>query len=138
MAKSAGISLEEITAAIQLLSNAGVQGEMVGTTLRGILLSQTSPTAERVKTMATLLGANADEWTALAGRVPEDLPAIIQKQPTAMPELLREASGLTADQLRFLCEQARKLNERGTPGGGGWVKGSVPFVFNNSKLTVAE
>jgi hypothetical protein len=118
MAKSAGISLEEITAAIQLLSNAGVQGEMAGTTLRGILLSQTSPTAERVKTMATLLGANADEWTALAGRVPEDLPAIIQKQPTAMPELLREASGLTADQLRFLCEQARKLNERGTPGGG--------------------
>ena len=33
-----------------------------------------------------------------------------------MPELLREASGLTADQLRFLCEQARKLKERGTPG----------------------
>jgi transcriptional regulator with XRE-family HTH domain len=75
------------------------------------------PTTERVKTMATLLGANADEWTALAGRVPEDLPAIIQKQPTAMPELLREASGLTADQLRFLREQARKLKERGTPGG---------------------
>jgi transcriptional regulator with XRE-family HTH domain len=75
------------------------------------------PTAERVKTMATLLGANADEWTALAGRVPEDLPAIIQKQPTSMPELLREASGLTAEQLRFLREQARKLKERGTPGG---------------------
>jgi transcriptional regulator with XRE-family HTH domain len=75
------------------------------------------PTAERVHTMATLLGANADEWTALAGRVPEDLPGIIQKQPTAIPELLREASGLTADQLRFLREQARKLKERGTPGG---------------------
>ena len=75
------------------------------------------PTAERVHTMANLLGANADEWTALAGRVPEDLPAIIQKEPTAMPELLREASGLTADQLRYLREQARKLKERGTPGG---------------------
>jgi transcriptional regulator with XRE-family HTH domain len=75
------------------------------------------PTAERVHKMANLLGASADEWTALAGRVPEDLPAIIQKQPTAMPELLREASGLTADQLRFLREQARKLKERGTPGG---------------------
>jgi transcriptional regulator with XRE-family HTH domain len=75
------------------------------------------PTAERVHTMANLLGANADEWTALAGRVPEDLPGIIQKQPTAMPELLREASGLTAEQLRFLREQARKLKERGTPGG---------------------
>jgi len=74
------------------------------------------PTAERVHTMANLLGASADEWTALAGRVPEDLPGIIQKQPTAIPELLREASGLTADQLRFLREQARKLKERGTPG----------------------
>ncbi|MCS6849850.1 MAG: hypothetical protein NZ700_01615 [Gemmataceae bacterium] len=68
--------------------------------------------------MATLLGANADEWTALAGRVPEDLPGIIQKQPTAIPELLREAGGLTAEQLRILREQARKLKERGTAGGG--------------------
>jgi transcriptional regulator with XRE-family HTH domain len=76
------------------------------------------PTAERVHTMATLLGANADEWTALAGRVPEDLPGIIHQQPTAMPELLREASGLTAEQLRILREQARKLKERGTSGGG--------------------
>ena len=74
------------------------------------------PTAERVHTMATLLGANADEWTALAGRVPEDLPGIIQKEPTAMPELLREASGLTADQLRVLMEQARKLKGEGRPG----------------------
>src|SRR3954462_8608318 len=55
------------------------------------------PTAERVKKMAELLGANSDEWIALAGRVPEDLPGIIQNEPTAMPELLREASGLTAD-----------------------------------------
>jgi transcriptional regulator with XRE-family HTH domain len=71
------------------------------------------PTADRVKRMAELLGANSDEWIALAGRVPDDLPGIIQKQPTAMPELLREASGLTAEQLRKLREQARKLKERG-------------------------
>jgi transcriptional regulator with XRE-family HTH domain len=71
------------------------------------------PTADRVKRMAELLGENPDEWIALAGRVPEDLPPIIQKQPTAMPELLREASGLTAEQLRKLREQARKLKERG-------------------------
>jgi transcriptional regulator with XRE-family HTH domain len=57
------------------------------------------PTAERVKKMAELLGANSDAWTALAGRVPEDLLGIIQKEPTAMPELLREASGLTPQQL---------------------------------------
>jgi hypothetical protein len=79
------------------------------------------PTAERVKKMAELLGANSDEWIALAGRVPEDLPGIIQKEPTAMPELLREASGLTPQQLGELLEKARKLKAKGKPdfdGGG--------------------
>lgn len=72
------------------------------------------PTADRVKRMAELLGENPDLWIALAGRVPEDLPGIIQKQPTEMPELLREASGLTAEQLRKLREQAKKMKERGS------------------------
>jgi transcriptional regulator with XRE-family HTH domain len=72
-----------------------------------------APTAERVKRMAKLLGENSDEWIALAGRVPEDLPGIIQKEPTEMPELLREASGLTGAQLRKLRQQARKLKENG-------------------------
>lgn len=76
------------------------------------------PTAERVKTMAELLGANSDEWIALAGRVPEDLPQIIQKAPTAMPELLREASGLTPQQLAEVVENIRKMKERGKPGSG--------------------
>ena len=71
------------------------------------------PTAERVKTMADLARANSDEWIALAGRVPDDLPGIIQQQPTEMPELLREASGLTAQQLRKLREQAKKLKGHG-------------------------
>jgi transcriptional regulator with XRE-family HTH domain len=72
------------------------------------------PTADRVKRMAELLGENPDEWIALAGRVPGDLTKIIQKQPTEIPELLREASGLTAEQLRKLREQARRLKERGS------------------------
>jgi hypothetical protein len=42
------------------------------------------------------------------------LPKIIQEQPTEFPELLREASGLTAEQLRALREQVRKLKERGS------------------------
>ncbi len=54
MAKTAGLSLEEITAAIQLLSNAGIQGEMAGTTLRGMLLSLTSPSAEAKKELDRL------------------------------------------------------------------------------------
>ena len=71
------------------------------------------PTAERVKRMAEILSENSDEWIALAGRVPEDLPGIIQKEPTEMPELVCEASGLTGEQLRKLREQARKLKEGG-------------------------
>ena len=69
------------------------------------------PTAERVKKMAELLGENPDEWTGLAGRVPEDLSGIIRQQPTEMPELLREASGLSAEQLQRLRKHLRKLKE---------------------------
>jgi transcriptional regulator with XRE-family HTH domain len=69
------------------------------------------PTAERVRRMAELFGENTDEWIALAGRVPEDLPEIIQER-TEMPALLREASGLTAEQLRQLTEQARRFKAR--------------------------
>lgn len=54
IAKTAGISLEEITAAIQLLSNAGIQGEMAGTTLRGMILSLTSPSSEAQKELQRL------------------------------------------------------------------------------------
>ena len=46
IAKSAGIAFEEIVAAVQLLSNAGIQGEMAGTSLRGALLTLTSPSKE--------------------------------------------------------------------------------------------
>lgn len=70
------------------------------------------PTADRVKRMAEILEDNPDEWIALAGRVPGDLSKIIQEQPTEMPELLREASGLTAEQLRKLTEQAKKLKKQ--------------------------
>ncbi|MEZ6100251.1 MAG: helix-turn-helix domain-containing protein [Pirellulaceae bacterium] len=75
------------------------------------------PTADRVKRMAEVLGANADEWIALAGRVPEDLPEIIHEEPTEFPELLRDARGLTAAQLQQLREAARKMKE-GNQGNG--------------------
>ena len=70
------------------------------------------PTAERVRRMAELLGENVDEWTALAGRLPEDLPDIIRSQPTRLPELLREASGLTPEQIRGLTRRARHLRNQ--------------------------
>ena len=67
------------------------------------------PTAERAAKMAEILRENADEWIALAGRVPDDLEGIIQKEPIGMPALLREAKGLTAAQLQKLAEQAKVM-----------------------------
>ncbi len=71
------------------------------------------PTADRVTEMAKLLGADVDEWIALAGRVPNDLPAIIQQDPKQIPELLRELSGLTPAQLKQLTSQARRMKGKG-------------------------
>jgi transcriptional regulator with XRE-family HTH domain len=70
------------------------------------------PTAERVKKMASLLNENADEMIALAGRVPEDLPEIIQSHPSKIPELLREMDGLTDDQLLVVVNYVRELKKR--------------------------
>jgi len=67
------------------------------------------PTADRVKRMAQLLGEDVDEWTALAGRLTEDLPGIIHEEPKGVPDLLRAVRGLTIDQLRTLREEAERM-----------------------------
>lgn len=67
------------------------------------------PTADRVKRMAEILGEDVDEWTALAGRLTEDLPEIIHEEPKGVPDLLRAVRGLTADQLRKLREEAERM-----------------------------
>jgi transcriptional regulator with XRE-family HTH domain len=66
------------------------------------------PTAERVQRMAELLDENPDELIALAGRVADDLPAIIQAK-TEVPDLLRAVRGLSAQQLRRLRERAEEM-----------------------------
>lgn len=71
------------------------------------------PTADRVKRMAEILGENVDEWTALAGRLTEDLPRIIQERPTELPDMLRAMRGLTPDQLRKLRADAERMQNEG-------------------------
>jgi len=71
------------------------------------------PTVKRVRTMATLLGQNPDEWIALAGRVSDEVREAIREQPVEMPALLRAAKGLTADDLRKLTEQIEKQKKDG-------------------------
>ena len=66
------------------------------------------PKAENIKKMAALLGADADELLALAGKVDPELDHIILGEPKAMAEFLRSAKGLTAEQLAKLAAEARK------------------------------
>lgn len=91
VAKSAGISFAEITAAIQLLSNAGIQGEMAGTTLRGMLLTLTSPSKEA-----------ADELRRLGVRV-KDARGNVRPLADILGDLERALSGLgSGDRLESL------------------------------------
>jgi transcriptional regulator with XRE-family HTH domain len=66
------------------------------------------PTAMRTAKIAGILGENSDEWICFAGRIPHDLKAIILKQPTVICALIREANGLTLEQLKKLTELAKR------------------------------
>lgn len=54
VAQSAGWSLESVTAAIGLMSNAGVKGEQAGTTLRGALTNLMNPSDVAAKSMKSI------------------------------------------------------------------------------------
>ncbi|MCL4199578.1 MAG: helix-turn-helix domain-containing protein [Phycisphaerales bacterium] len=70
------------------------------------------PTAERVRKMAELLGENPDQWTALAGRMPDDVAEIIREAPETMPALLRAAKGMTVEELKKLTEKIERQNQK--------------------------
>lgn len=84
IARSAGVSIEEIVAAIQILSNAGIQGEMAGTSLRGMLITLSSPSKEAAAELTRLGVAVTDA----AGNVRpfadivEDLQRALQTLPS--------------------------------------------------------
>ncbi len=72
----------------------------------------TPPTAARLQEIAKILGEDADALIAMAGRVPDDISQIIRENPQQMATFLREASGLTPEQLSKLTEQARRLKAK--------------------------
>lgn len=62
VAKAAGISFEETATAISLMGNAGIQGTLAGTALRGAMSHLLSPT-KRAKEILTELGVEATTST---------------------------------------------------------------------------
>src|SRR5260370_5303355 len=67
------------------------------------------PGEETIKRMAGILGKDSDELLSLAGKVPSDLPEIIQEHPHEMAAFLRTARGLPPEALQKLVSHARKL-----------------------------
>lgn len=70
------------------------------------------PSEEKIRAIAAALGQDPDELLALAGRVSSDLTGIIQRQPREMATFLRAANGLSAEEMRRLAEQARRLRKK--------------------------
>lgn len=68
------------------------------------------PAAGKIMKMAELLGVNADELLALAGRVDPQLGEIIRDEPQAMAEFLRTAREhhLTADEIAAITRSIRE------------------------------
>ena len=66
------------------------------------------PTADRVKRMAELLNESIDEWTALSGRLTEDLPEITRGAPRAVPDPLPAVRRRTVEQLLQLQHQPER------------------------------
>jgi hypothetical protein len=62
--------------------------------------------------MAELLGVDADELLALAGRVDPELNEIIREKPGVLPDLLRTVRGMSDDQLRKLARQAKQAKKK--------------------------
>ncbi len=67
------------------------------------------PAEDKVRKIAGVLGLDADELLALAGRVASDLTDIIRERPREMADFLRAAKGLTGEDMDRLARQAQKV-----------------------------
>lgn len=110
VASSAGMEFEETAAAIALLGNAGIQGSMAGTSLRGAMTKLLKPSEDAALTMKRL-GINAldsegnlKSFTEIVGELEDaniktgDAMAIFgQRAGPAMMALVSQGSGALAD-----------------------------------------
>jgi transcriptional regulator with XRE-family HTH domain len=66
------------------------------------------PAEDRVRAIAQVIGCDADDLLARAGRVSSDITDIIKRYPIELAALLRTTKGLSADEIAKLAQQARK------------------------------
>jgi transcriptional regulator with XRE-family HTH domain len=70
------------------------------------------PAEDKVRKIAGIIGCDADELLARAGRVSSDLSEIIKQHPREMAALLRTTKGLSADAVTKLARQAQKAKDK--------------------------
>jgi transcriptional regulator with XRE-family HTH domain len=70
------------------------------------------PAEDKIRRIAEIIGRDADELLALAGRVASDLTDIIRQRPREMADFMRAAKGLTADELARLARAAQRRRKR--------------------------
>lgn len=70
------------------------------------------PAEDKVRKIAEVIGCDADELLARAGRVSSDLSEIIKRRPVELAALLRTTKGLTAEEMARLARQAQKAKDK--------------------------
>jgi transcriptional regulator with XRE-family HTH domain len=70
------------------------------------------PAEDKVRKIAAIIGRDADELLALAGRVASDLTDIIRQRPREMADFLRAAKGLSAEDIARFARQAEKAKDK--------------------------
>ena len=70
------------------------------------------PSEDKVRKIAEIIGCDADELLARAGRVSSDLSEIIKQHPRELAALLRTTKGLSADAVTKLARQAQKAKDK--------------------------
>jgi len=66
------------------------------------------PAEDKVKAIAKIIGCDADDLLARAGRVSSDISDIIKRHPVELAALLRTTNGLTAEDITRLAQQAQQ------------------------------
>jgi transcriptional regulator with XRE-family HTH domain len=70
------------------------------------------PAEDKVKSIAKIIGCDADDLLARAGRVSSDILEIIKRRPLELAALLRTTKGLTAEEIARLARQAQKAKDK--------------------------
>jgi transcriptional regulator with XRE-family HTH domain len=70
------------------------------------------PAEDKVKAIAKIIGCDADDLLARAGRVSTDVSDIIKRRPVELAALLRTTKGLTAEDIAKLAQQAQRTKDK--------------------------